>query len=557
MGSHTADVPERRRITYRSRRNAMPISRSTSICLALATFFATFALAGLAAATVTDPGALSGTVRDWSTKEPVPNVEIRLHWMDDTTFVVDSVPTTTTVTDATGAWSFAGLPNDLYVIAHAETTSAYRDVTFPGRGWDVLDSVGFRPDDFEGPLDEYMLALPDFKKYRFYRVNGVDRYRTAIEISKANFFTAQTVVLASGQGFADALAAAPLAGLYDAPILLTTRTKLPSGLITEIRRLQGTPPGPMKVLVVGGTAVVGNEVITALKNAGITNVSRIAGSDRYDTAGRIALKVHAERDGAIWPFITRGDVFADALSVSAFAYMERRPILLTRPAGTPGPSKSAWQGMHDDVDDTAITVGGPASINNTSLYGFAEVSGFDPSGQSSFSYLPIEGQDRYDTCENLISFYLDDFWGEKGFDVMGLASGETFPDALTGGAARGAIWGPLVLTQRSKLSGPARSTIARSGPYVVDFQAYGGPVALAEGTVNAAKTALGTQVYDIDAAGNRIPLPQASVQSVFRPADATMRAAEPGTVGAFRLEASGIARSELAPPGLRLETVAK
>jgi len=58
------------------------------------------------------------------------------------------------------------------------------------------------------------------------RISGMDRYKTSVEISKSTFEKSSRVILASGQGFADALAGGQLSIAVDAPILLTMHDRL-------------------------------------------------------------------------------------------------------------------------------------------------------------------------------------------------------------------------------------------------------------------------------------------------------------------------------------------
>jgi len=57
-----------------------------------------------------------------------------------------------------------------------------------------------------------------------HRLQGEDRYKTAIAISTAGWTTSENVVLATGQNFPDALSATPLAKQLNAPILLVGKT---------------------------------------------------------------------------------------------------------------------------------------------------------------------------------------------------------------------------------------------------------------------------------------------------------------------------------------------
>ena len=92
----------------------------------------------------------------------------------------------------------------------------------------------------------------------------------------------RTALLATSNGFADALAAGPMAYQGDYPILLTPRDQLHPAVFdflvaSDIERL----------IIVGGTSAVGTAVQQALSGLDFT-ISRIAGSDRYATAVKLA-----------------------------------------------------------------------------------------------------------------------------------------------------------------------------------------------------------------------------------------------------------------------------
>ncbi|MCH5138823.1 cell wall-binding repeat-containing protein, partial [Clostridiaceae bacterium UIB06] len=53
------------------------------------------------------------------------------------------------------------------------------------------------------------------------RFGGSDRYGTSLDVCKNNWDKSEYAILVSGEGFADALCAAPLAKKFDAPIILT------------------------------------------------------------------------------------------------------------------------------------------------------------------------------------------------------------------------------------------------------------------------------------------------------------------------------------------------
>lgn len=100
---------------------------------------------------------------------------------------------------------------------------------------------------------------------------SADRYGTAAQAARWAFPDgADVAVLASGETFADALGAAPLAAAYDAPILLSGRDVLPDATRTALAEL-----GVTDVLVMGGTAAISDAVTNSLHAD--HQVSRIAG----------------------------------------------------------------------------------------------------------------------------------------------------------------------------------------------------------------------------------------------------------------------------------------
>jgi hypothetical protein len=92
------------------------------------------------------------------------------------------------------------------------------------------------------------------------RVAGDDRFATAAAVSKRYFPSgADTVFLANGLGFADALSAAPVAARNGSPILLTHATSLPAATATELARL-----APDVIVVIGGTGAISDKVMKRL-----------------------------------------------------------------------------------------------------------------------------------------------------------------------------------------------------------------------------------------------------------------------------------------------------
>lgn len=88
------------------------------------------------------------------------------------------------------------------------------------------------------------------------RLAGSDRYQTAQEINDNLFGEIDSVYIANGLGFADALAAGPIAGMTGSPLYLAPPSCVPSGVITTM-----TYYGARNYVVVGGPSVLSDRVL--------------------------------------------------------------------------------------------------------------------------------------------------------------------------------------------------------------------------------------------------------------------------------------------------------
>ena len=76
---------------------------------------------------------------------------------------------------------------------------------------------------------------------------GRSRIETAVEVSKKYYESANTVIVANYEKFADSLSASALSKQLKAPILLVKKDQLDSVVAQEIKRL-----GAKNVIVIGG-----------------------------------------------------------------------------------------------------------------------------------------------------------------------------------------------------------------------------------------------------------------------------------------------------------------
>ena len=168
------------------------------------------------------------------------------------------------------------------------------------------------------------------------RIAGDDRYDTAAAIATfaadgaaepGQVGGANTVIVASGEGFADALAVGPLAFQGNLPIVLTPPGALDAAARTAIEELEAT-----RAWIVGGTAAVGAAVQSELEDMDLT-VLRIAGGNRYATAVAAAGRGRADLGLTTSAVdLASGERFPDALAAGPASGAANRPLLLTAAA---------------------------------------------------------------------------------------------------------------------------------------------------------------------------------------------------------------------------------
>lgn len=302
------------------------------------------------------------------------------------------------------------------------------------------------------------------------RIGGPDRYAVSVGVSKNNFTKASTVIVATGEKFPDALAASPLAGCVKGPILLTRARSLPSGLASEIRRL-----GATKAIIVGGPGSVFPSVEAQLRGLHIA-VERIGGADRYYCAANIAARVLSYKGNSGRVFVARGDVYPDALALGPLAYTGRTPILLTWPSALPAPTRSCLQRNHFS---TAFVAGGTGSITPAV---FNQIDSYV--GKTT----RIPGRDRYECAANIAVAGISAGLAQDQY--VGIATGEKFPDALTGGVGAGQMNGTILLTRLNVLPPASRSFITHHKLNIQRVDGYGGPASVSDAVLNQVRALL-------------------------------------------------------------------
>ena len=284
------------------------------------------------------------------------------------------------------------------------------------------------------------------------RISGSNRYDTAVAVSQAGWHSADVVVLARGDSYADALAGVPLAYALDAPILLTRNT-LPQETRNEIVRL-----GAKKVVILGGEGAVSSTVENILRQMGL-DIERFSGSDRYDTAAKIArgLAKISPVDKAV---VAYGHDFPDAMAAASYAAAAGHPILLVNSSSLPGPTADAINELNIKA---TIVAGGPGVISDALV-------------KQLPSPVRVFGATRYDTSVELAMHF------KPVNDLLYLATGLDFADAVTGGVLAAKNNSGILLVQSGRAPAVVQDHLVRSG--VNRVSVLGGPGAVGNSLLN-------------------------------------------------------------------------
>ncbi|MCI2239622.1 cell wall-binding repeat-containing protein [Paenibacillus sp. TRM 82003] len=172
------------------------------------------------------------------------------------------------------------------------------------------------------------------------RVDGPDRYATAVRVARTLFDDPGTVFLATGENYPDALAGAAAAGSLGAPVLLVGRDSLP-GAVRSALSAQETnlPLRPSRFVVLGGQDAVSGAVLDEIRALGYGDAvfERIAGADRYATAAEVGRRFFPGTGTAV---LAVGSGFADALAAGPLAADLAAPLLLTGAGTTPAATRA-------------------------------------------------------------------------------------------------------------------------------------------------------------------------------------------------------------------------
>ncbi len=345
------------------------------------------------------------------------------------------------------------LPSGDYVM-HIDVTkaSAWNDDREPGV--ESYTSQAFAIDwSDEGLVDSPVVT----------RIEGHNRYATAAELAVSRFEPGvQTVFLANGLDFPDAVAGGALAVAEEGPVLLTRADELPGSTAMALQDL-----APERIVVLGGDGVVSDDVMDELEDYA-DDVERVAGLDRYRTAASIS----QQWESSDIVLLASGMDYPDALSAAAAAGVEGAPVLLTRQHGLPGATMNELERLDPS---TIFVIGGDAAVSDDAA---------DEASAYADDVVRLGGKDRYVTASTVAQ----EFFSGPVAEAF-LATGRDFPDALAAAPAAAMNGGPVLLTRPDSVPAATMTALNEVRAQAVTLVGGFGAISL------AVQEGLGEHVY--------------------------------------------------------------
>lgn len=159
-------------------------------------------------------------------------------------------------------------------------------------------------------------------------------------------------------------------------------------------------------------------------------IERIHGADRYATAAAISQSFPAGSP----VFVATGANFPDSLAGGPAAARNGAPILLTARTSLPEATRNALASLRPSA---IYVLGGPGVVSDAVMTALRD---FAPPER-------VFGADRYDTAVEITRR----FFPAGGVPVLYVATGRTFPDALSAGVAAAVQGGPLLLVNHTSI----------------------------------------------------------------------------------------------------------
>lgn len=296
-------------------------------------------------------------------------------------------------------------------------------------------------------------------------IAGSDRFATAAAVARSAYPSgSDTVVIANGTTWPDAVGGGVLAGVSGGPILLVNQAGIPAATKAELTRL-----APKKVFILGGAESVPETLAVALAQEAVeaTAVVRLAGENRYLTAAKVA----SETIDAVPPswggqaLVASGRTYADALAAGPFAIVTSRPIYLIDEVH----AQTVISAMRKAGVKKVAVLGGDAAVPPT-------VRGLLADAFGASNVDRVAGKDRYETATLIAELAVR--YSGFSFGRPGLATGTGFADSLSAAPLLAQRRSPLLLAPPQAASDRFADWLYAHRAEISGFTAFGGDAAL-------------------------------------------------------------------------------
>lgn len=317
----------------------------------------------------------------------------------------------------------------------------YENNTAPGTATIVITGKG----KYHGTRT-FTFQIDEAEQGSAVRLAGESAADTSARIATEAFPEgSEWVVIARDDDFADAMSATGLAGVLNAPIVLTDRYSLSDAAARAVQAL-----GAKKAYIIGGTGAIPGDIERGLATFGCQTQGRIFGYDSWDTSTECAKKIaeHGGNPGSN-AVVAMSTNFQDALSISSYAYKYQVPIFLETDEAHGRQLTEAAASAIKELSGTIYVPGGNGAVPQASV---EEVFG-------KKRVVRLSGWDGYDTSNQIATYMV-----ERGLlspSTICLASGAPDPkgvDALAGAALAGKAGGVVLLTNANPRFGSISTT---------------------------------------------------------------------------------------------------
>ena len=317
----------------------------------------------------------------------------------------------------------------------------YENNTAPGTATIVITGKG----KYHGTRT-FTFQIDEAEQGSAVRLAGESAADTSARIATEAFPEgSEWVVIARDDDFADAMSATGLAGVLNAPIVLTDRYSLSDAAARAVQAL-----GAKKAYIIGGTGAIPGDIEGGLATFGCQTQDRIFGYDSWDTSTECAKKIaeHGGNPGSN-AVVAMSTNFQDALSISSYAYKYQVPIFLETDEAHGRQLTEAAASAIKELSGTIYVPGGNGAVPQASV---EEV--FDRE-----RVVRLSGWDGYDTSNQIATYMVEH--GLLSPSTICLASGAPDPkgvDALAGAALAGKAGGVVLLTNANPRFGSISTT---------------------------------------------------------------------------------------------------